>query len=178
MTVWRHQKQIHLEAKERTLGRNQTCQCCHLRLLASRNVRHFYCLNHIVVVLCYCNPSKLIQVHGVVFFFFLLSLSISVVKFIYVFVYTISSFLFIVEQYFTEPVSEFHHDSALTNPTSILEDVASIPSLALSVRDLVLLWTVMQITDEAHILRCCGCGIGQGASICSRCSPKKTKKKK
>lgn len=73
------------------------------------------------------------------FFFFLLSLSISVVKFIYVFVYTISSFLFIVEQYFTEPVSEFHHDSALTNPTSILEDVASIPSLALSVRDLVLL---------------------------------------
>ena len=49
----------------------------------------------------------------------------------------------------------------LTNPTSNHEVVGLIPSLAQWVKDLTLPWAVVQVTDAARILRCCGCGIGR-----------------
>ena len=78
--------------------------------------------------------------------------------------------------------------SVITNPTSIHEDMSLIPSPTQWVKDLVLPWAVVYVTDTVQILHCCGYGIGWqlqlwftpslGTSICCRCSPKKAKSKK
>ena len=52
-----------------------------------------------------------------------------------------------------------HCGSVVTNLTSIHEDVGSIPALD-QVKDLVLPWAVVYVTDVARIRRCCGCGVG------------------
>ena len=46
------------------------------------------------------------------------------------------------------------------NLTSIHQDVGLIPGLTRQVKDLLLLWAVVQVADEAQILHCCGCGTG------------------
>ena len=48
----------------------------------------------------------------------------------------------------------------LTHPTSIHKDVGSIPGLSQWVKDLVLLWAMVQVIDTAWVLHCCGSGIG------------------
>ena len=53
-----------------------------------------------------------------------------------------------------------HYGSAVMNTTSIHEDMDLIPGLTQWVKDLVLLWDVVWVADEAWILRCCSCGIG------------------
>ena len=48
----------------------------------------------------------------------------------------------------------------VTNPTSICEDAGSIPGPTQRIKDLVLLWAVVLVTDAAWILSCCGCDVG------------------
>ena len=53
------------------------------------------------------------------------------------------------------------HGSAVMNPTSIREDMGSVPGLPQWTKDTVLPGATVQVTDAAQILCCCGCGIGQ-----------------
>ena len=75
------------------------------------------------------------------------------------------------------------------NLTRIHEGAGLIPGPTQWVKDLVLLKTVVWVTDTAGILRGCGCGCGVGlrwssnltptlgTSICRRCGPKKATNK-
>ena len=70
----------------------------------------------------------------------------------------------------------------VTNPTSIQEDVCSIPGLSQWVKDLALLQAMVEVTDVAWIWCRCGYCEGQmlqlqfdpspGTVICHRCSTK------
>ena len=73
-------------------------------------------------------------------------------------------------------------DQRITNLTSIHEDVGVTPGLTQWVKDSVLPWAVVQVTDAARIWHCYGCAVGcssnstpsLGTSICHGCGPKKT----
>ena len=49
----------------------------------------------------------------------------------------------------------------LKDPTSILEDVGSIPGLSQMVKNPVLPQAVVSVTEAAQIWCCCGYGVGQ-----------------
>ena len=51
--------------------------------------------------------------------------------------------------------------SRLRTRPSVSEDAGSIPGLTQWVKELLLLQDVVQVTDAARILCCCGCGVGQ-----------------
>ena len=50
-------------------------------------------------------------------------------------------------------------------PTSIYEDSDSIPGLVQQVKDLALPRTVVEVTGEAQIWRCCHCDCGVGQKL-------------
>ena len=54
----------------------------------------------------------------------------------------------------------------LANPTSIHEDVGSIPGLTQWVEHLSLLRAVRYIADVARISSCCGCDVGRWLQFC------------
>ena len=49
----------------------------------------------------------------------------------------------------------------LMNPTRNHEVLSSIPGLVQWVKDLALLWAVVQVADATRIWHCCGSGVGQ-----------------
>ena len=53
-----------------------------------------------------------------------------------------------------------YRGSVETNLTSNHEDAGLIAGLAHWVKDLKLLWAVVQVTDAAQIWGCRGCGVG------------------
>ena len=55
-----------------------------------------------------------------------------------------------------------------TNLTSLHKDAGWIPHLTQWVKDLVLLWAMVQVADAAQIPRCCVCGIGQKLQLLIR----------
>ena len=83
---------------------------------------------------------------------------------------------------------EFRYGAVETNPTRNHEIAGQISGLDQWVKVRALLWAVLQISDTAQILLCCGCGqAGRyssdqtprlGTSTCRRCGPKKTGGKK
>ena len=48
-----------------------------------------------------------------------------------------------------KPMGSSHHDSTVTNPTRIHEDMGLIPGLTKWVKDPVLLWAVVEATAAA-----------------------------
>ena len=75
--------------------------------------------------------------------------------------------------------SSSHWAQQVKNPTSIHEDVGSIPGIAQSVKNPVWPQAMVQVTDAAWIRCCCGCGEGFSCSsdsnpsteisMCHRC---------
>ena len=91
-------------------------------------------------------------------------------------------------EHLNKELLEFHHGSAVTNMTSIYEDVGSIPASLSGLRiqccyELLCRWQVRLrsgIAVAAVQARSCSSNstLSVGSSICHRYSPKKEKKKK
>ena len=59
------------------------------------------------------------------------------------------------------PSGSSHCGSAVTNLTSVHQDVSTIPGLAQWIKDPALLRAMVKIADASQILRCCCCGCGR-----------------